>query len=159
MIANTTNVTTTLADGAANNVRLNGTGAVSVSGSLTINSLTAGGDVVLSSGSTLTVNSGALMMNGPNKWWQGNGSFLRRGLGRVADGVHRPRRSERYEWQRPSRPSGHQDNGVPLTFIKNGEGYLNLEPLNANGAASSNTYSGPTIVNAGTLAIRPACAG
>jgi hypothetical protein len=37
---------------------------------LSVNSLISGGDVILANNATLTVNSGGIMMSGPNKWLQ-----------------------------------------------------------------------------------------
>jgi len=148
VIGNVTNVdgatTGALVDGPTNNVRNTRSDQNLVAtGSVTVNSLANGSDVVMPVGSTLTINSGAAMMSGPNKWWQTAGtntSIIRAGTGvskmffTVLDrgGDHRLRMVL-------------ADNGTPLTFVKSGEGFLALD--------AANTHTGGTVVNAGTLAL------
>ena len=43
-----------------------------------------------------------------------------------------------------------------VTLFKQGAGWMWLQPLKANGAIANNTYSGPTVVNSGTLDIESA---
>jgi autotransporter-associated beta strand protein len=144
VIGNVTNVdgaaTGALVDGPTNNVRNTSGQNLTATGNVTVNSLISGADVIIPSGSTLTINSGAAMMSGPNKWWQGGGN-IRAGAGvsQMVFTVNDTGNDHRLQLAL-------QDNGTPLTFIKNGDGFLNLD--------RANTYTGPTIVNAGTLSVR-----
>ena len=139
VIPNATNLSTTIVNDPTVNVRnTSSTNITSPAGTTTVNSIISGADVFVNSGSTLVVNSGAAMMSGPNKWWQGGGA-MRSGTGQMIFTVLDGGNDHRLQLQL-------QDNGTPLTFIKNGDGYLNLD--------RANTHTGPTFVNAGTLAVR-----
>lgn len=146
VIGNVTNIQTALVDDPTANVR-NTTGAnlPAATASMTMNSLISSGDVIFPAGTTLTVNSGAVMMSGVNKWWQssggGNTAIIQAGPG-VSQMVFTVLSSGTDHRLRMIL----QDNGASLNFIKNGDGYLALD--------ATNTYTGQTIVNAGTLAIR-----
>src|SRR5205085_5259965 len=85
--------------------------------------------------------------SGPNKWWQNsdnnNPAFVQAGpeVSNMVFTVLDTGTDHRLRWKI-------KDNGTPLNFIKNGDGWLRLN--------ENNTYTGQTIVNAGTLALNTA---
>lgn len=151
IVASTPDLTVTtagaLAGAAATANVLETTASQTVGANLTINSLISEKNVNISSGMTLTLASGGLIMRGADFWVQSGGkltSGFNNGAGAndlmiTVDGGY----------------GNMQINGVtlanngstPVNFIKQGSGILQLSTKVA--------YTGATIVNAGTLKLSP----
>ncbi len=125
------------------------TANATVTASTTVNSLVEAADITLSTGVTLTLNSGGLILWGPSKWMKNKGGsqgtggseYLASGLSTGEFYVHVPNAgaTDYRIWPMI------KDGVVATTLIKDGPGYAGLQNFN--------TYTGGTIVNGGTLAL------
>src|ERR1035437_9409618 len=131
--------------------------AATMTASTTINSLSQWADVTLSSGQTLTLNSGGLIMSGISRWLKNGGAgnvlggneFLKSGLATGELYVHVPDADAAANnwtiWPIIA------DNLAATTLIKDGPGLVKL--------GNYNTYTGGTFVNGGTLQLGNASGG
>jgi fibronectin-binding autotransporter adhesin len=134
------------------------TANATMTASTTINSLSQWADVTLSSGQTLTVNSGGLILGGISRWMKNGGTggnalggneFLKSGLATGELYVHVPDADAAANnwtiWPIVA------DNLAATTLIKDGPGLVKL--------GNYNTYTGGTFVNGGTLQLGNASGG
>jgi fibronectin-binding autotransporter adhesin len=142
---------TTTGAGASAQNWINSSGATTLSASATVNSLNQLNDFTISSGSTLTLGSGGLILGNISRWLiAGNSatSVLKSGASTGELFVHVPNAASGGNWTIWPLIA---DNGVtPLILVKDGAGMVKL--------ADNNTYTGGTIVNAGNLSARDAVA-
>ncbi|OYV06756.1 MAG: hypothetical protein CFE26_04605, partial [Verrucomicrobiales bacterium VVV1] len=144
---NVTGAATTGVGPAALNWRT--TNNTSIAANTTINSLNMQNDFSVASGATLTINSGGLMLRGVQRWMLNNGTGSVAGTGRVTSGlstgelfVHVPK-SDATNWTIwPAIVNG----AVNTRLVKAGPGLVILE--------NTNTFTGGTLVNEGTLVLR-----
>jgi autotransporter-associated beta strand protein len=131
---------------AASTANWNNTGgALTVNANLAINSLVMSNDITVASGYTLTLNSGGLLLRGQSRWLlAGNAasSALTSGSSTGEFFVHTPNTAATDYRIWPII----KDNGTTaVKLVKDGAGFMAL-------ANNTNSYSGGTILNAGTLA-------
>lgn len=109
----------------------------------TINSLVENNDISIANGTTLTINSGGIILWGPSKWFKAGGSTsaLTSGASTGELFVHTPNAAATDYRIWPII----KDGAVPTILVKDGPGYLRLEGVN--------TYSGGMVLNGGTLAV------
>ena len=119
----------------------NGGGGVTLTANATINSLNELNDFTINSGVTCTLGSGGLLMAGnTSRWFMGNAGFLTSGAGNGELDVYVPGGTDN-NW---TIWAIIKDNGAtPVTLVKNSTGLLIV--------GNQNTYTGGTVVNAGTL--------
>lgn len=123
------------------------TANATMTASTTINSLSEWADITLSSGQTLTLNSGGLILGGVSKWLKnanvntGSSEYLKSGLATGELYVHVPDADANANnwtiWPIIA------DNLTATTLIKDGPGLVKL--------GNYNTFTGGTVVNGGTL--------
>ena len=123
--------------------------ATTLTNSGTINSLVVQGDFIIGAGNTLTLGSGGLILSGVSRWIKGpNGTTsdtaqLTSGLASgelfvdVSDA-----QSDASNWKIWAKIV--DNGGTAVSVVKNGPGLLEL--------ANTNTYTGNTYLNAGSLA-------
>ena len=124
------------------------TSAQAVTTNLTINSLIEQNDTYINSGAVLTLASGGYIMRTNNFWLQtttGNAGTLTSGLASGELFVNTPDAGITDEEIRVSIAN---DGSTPVTLVKTGQGLLRL---NTGAAGYANTYTGGTIIDAGTL--------
>ncbi|MEO6477600.1 autotransporter-associated beta strand repeat-containing protein [Luteolibacter sp.] len=124
--------------------------AASLTASATVNSLVVTTDFSISSGATMTLGSGGMILSGASKWFKNNGAGSTAGTGQLTSGLGS---GELFIDSSASGGAGDNDwriwtkivdnGGTAVKLVKNGPGYLRL--------ANSNTYTGGTIMNGGTL--------
>src|ERR1035437_3422360 len=131
--------------GSASTVNYKNTANATVTASTTINSLNEQADVIISSGQTLTLNSGGLLQSGSAaKWFKnaaaasGGAEYLTSGTGELF--VHAPNAAPT-DWR--IWPIIQDGLSGSLQLIKDGPGIAGLQ--------NYNTYNGGTVVNGGTL--------
>ena len=108
-----------------------------------INSLVMLGDVNLANGTTLTLNSGGLILRGPSRWMlAGTTSFLTTANPTGELFVHAPNPNSGRNWV--LWPVIQDHGATPLILVKDGVDEVKL--------GNMSTYTGGTIVNGGTLA-------
>jgi fibronectin-binding autotransporter adhesin len=114
-----------------------------ITNTATLNSLVMMGDVSLSSGSKLTLNSGGLILRGPSRWLlAGTTQSLTTGNPTGELFVHAPNPNSGLNW---TIWPIIQDNGAtPLILVKDGVDEVKL--------GNMSTYTGGTLINAGILA-------
>ncbi|MEO7101227.1 MAG: autotransporter-associated beta strand repeat-containing protein [Luteolibacter sp.] len=117
----------------------------------TINSLAVVNDNSITSGSTLSVGSGGLILDGISRWILNNGGGNTTGTGQLTSGLASGElfvdvassAADANNWRIWTKIV---DNGVtPVALVKTGPGDLGL--------LNSNTYTGGTYVDSGTLSI------
>jgi autotransporter-associated beta strand protein len=146
-----TAVSGTVGTGGGATLNWNNTGGtVTLTANTVINSLVQANDVTVNSGVTLTLNSGGLLLRGISRWMLGGStttSFLTSGSSTGELFVHIPDSDANANnwtlW-----PIIKDNGATPVKLIKDGAGYLKM--------GNDNTYTGGTMLNAGTLA---ACDG
>lgn len=125
----------------------NATATTTLSASATINSLNQLNDFTVNAGCTLTLGSGGLIMGSVSRWMiagSSSTSFLESGTASGELFVHVPDSGSGGNWTIWPLVA---DNGTtPLILVKDGAGLVKM--------ADNNSYTGGTIVNAGTLAAR-----
>ncbi len=110
----------------------------------TVNSIVQQGDISVNGGTTLTIGNGGYIMSGISRWMLGTTtSFLTSGASTGELFVHVPENDANANnwtiWPVI------EDNGLtPVTLVKDDNGLLKL--------GNMNTYSGGTIINAGSIA-------
>lgn len=124
-----------------------------ITNSGTINSLVMQGDVSVSSGATVTLGSGGLILNGISRWILNNGNGNTAGTGQLTTSLGSGElfvdvpsaTSDATNWRIWTKivDNATASGTTAVTLVKNGPGYVRLE--------NSNSYSGGTIINAGTV--------
>jgi fibronectin-binding autotransporter adhesin len=123
--------------------------AASLTASATVNSLVMTTDFNIQSGATMTVGSGGMILSGVSRWLKNNGAGSTAGTGQITSGLAS---GELFIYSSGNSASDADwriwtkivnNGGTAVKVVKDGPGYLKLE--------SSNTYTGGTIVNGGTL--------
>jgi hypothetical protein len=130
-----------------------------ISTNTTVNSLIETTDVKIASGSTLTLTSGGLIAQGANFWMQPSsgtaGGNITSGLASGELFVYTPNSTLT---DNRIQQVGITNNGTtPTILVKSGAGMLRLS-LNNSGnvntvSAATNSYTGGTVLNEGTLAL------
>jgi len=123
--------------------------AAALTASATVNSLVLTTDFSISSGATMTLGSGGLILSGPSRWLKNNNAGSTAGTGQLTSGLGSGElfidssgsASTDSDWRVWTKVV--DNGGTAVKVVKNGPGYLRL--------ANSNTYTGGTIVNGGTL--------
>jgi|GEM_PF-2013328 len=130
---------------------INSDGNTTITAATQVNSFTSANDVTLSG--LLTVGSGGVILgNNASKWFKnGTGGQLTTGLASGELFIHTANASSND--MRVWTPI--VDNGAtPTILVKDGPGYLGLQPsADNNGASASNTYTGGSILNGGTVSL------
>jgi fibronectin-binding autotransporter adhesin len=130
---------------------INSDGNTTITAATQVNSFTSANDVTVSG--LLTVGSGGVILgNNASKWFKnGTGGQLTTGLASGELFIHTANASS--SDMRVWTPI--VDNGsTPTILVKDGPGFLGLQPSTNNDAASaSNTYTGGSILNGGTVAL------
>lgn len=117
----------------------------------TINSLAVVNDNSVSSGSTLSLGSGGLILEGISRWILNNGSGSTAGTGQLTSGLGTGElfvnvvssASDANNWRIWTKIV--DNGGTAVSLVKNGAGDLGL--------LNSNSYTGGTYLNSGTLSI------
>jgi autotransporter-associated beta strand protein len=130
---------------------INSDGNTTITAATQVNSFTSANDVTVSG--LLTIGSGGVILgNNASKWFKnGTGGQLTTGLASGELFIHTANASSND--MRVWTPI--VDNGsTPTILVKDGPGYLGLQPsANNNGASVSNPYTGGSILNGGTVAL------
>ena len=145
-----TNITTNMGAGSysAQNWK-NSVANVALTASATVNSLVVTQDFSVSSGATMTLGSGGLIVSGASRWLKNNGAGTTAGTGQITSGLGSGElfidssgsASTDSDWRIWTKVV--DNGGTAVKLVKNGPGYLRL--------ANSNSYTGGTIVNGGAL--------
>ena len=123
--------------------------AAALTASATVNSLVLTTDFSISSGATMTLGSGGLILSGNSRWLKNNGAGSTAGTGQLTSGLGSGEffidssgsASSDNDWRIWTKIV---DNGATaVSVVKTGPGYVRL--------ANSNTYTGGTIMNGGAL--------
>lgn len=138
------------AGASAENWRTVNTGAqTNLTTSATLNSLVVRSDFSVSSGATMTLGSGGLILSGISRWIKNDGNGSTVGTGQITSGLASGElfvdvassTADATNWRIWTKIV---DNGTtPVTLVKTGPGYVRLE--------NANTYTGGTILNSGTI--------
>jgi hypothetical protein len=130
---------------------INSDGNTTITAATQVNSFTSANDVTVSG--LLTVGSGGVILgNNASKWFKnGTGGQLTTGLASGELFIHTANAtsSDMRVW------TPIVDNGsTPTILVKDGPGFLGLQPsTNSDAASSTNTYTGGSILNGGTVAL------
>jgi autotransporter-associated beta strand protein len=143
-----TNITTNMGAGSysAQNWK-NSVANVALTASLTVNSLVVTQDFSVSSGATMTLGSGGLILSGVSRWVKNNGNGNTSGTGQITSGLTSGELfvdvadATATDWRIWTKVV--DNGGTAVKLVKNGPGYVRLE--------NANTYTGGTIINAGTI--------
>ncbi|MEO7101228.1 MAG: autotransporter-associated beta strand repeat-containing protein [Luteolibacter sp.] len=140
------------AGASAQNWRTNNTGAVTtLTTSATINSLVVRSDFSVSSGATATLGSGGLILSGISRWITNNGAGSTAGTGQLTSGLASGELfvdvsaadATANNWRIWTKIV--DNGGTAVSLVKSGPGDVGL--------LNSNSYTGGTYLNSGTLSL------
>lgn len=124
-------------------------GASALTATATVNSLVMTQDFSVSSGATMTLGSGGMILSGVSKWLKNNGNGSIAGTGQITSGLA----SGELFIHSSGNPTADGDwriwaklvdnGGTAVKLVKSGPGFLDLQ--------NANSYTGGTILNAGRL--------